>query len=578
MFINVVQIQPVRFLLLLSIAVFFIFSSQVKANSQTEITLCDKLAASPSDPMAITSGVEFNKIGIDNALAACKEAVQNDYDSARLQFQLGRVFHAKKYYINALKAYLIAANHNYVAAENNIGFLYESGQGVPQDNEKASKWYLKAAEQGFVMAQNNLGRIYQIDKDYAKAAKWYRKAAIQGNVTAQKRLGTFYYIGQGVPKDYSKAAMWFLKAAKQGEVEAQSYIAELYFNGQGVSKNYSQAAKWNRKAAEQGKLSNQINLGMFYLNGTGVAKDYSEAAKWYRKAAEQGNAKAQNRLGTFYVDGKGVSRDYVEAKKWYRKAAEQGNANAQSNLAALYQNGQGGPKDSTKAKKWYRKAAEQGHEYAKKRLNALNNNSDDLVKTAIGIIATAAVIDQALKIGQNDSTENNNYSTENKQSIKSPHGLFFISKWGISQIRNVDEKHESGNYEIESIVIKHSSSQFGKGEVSSVGWWIPSYQQFYTQRLMKPLSNSQCEWWSDASFSYSYKPVTLNISGNSINAFKASNEYIKNRMPKATCDSYRFYTESCERIRCNTWVEPKTNKYMARSKKDALLIFKNIIH
>ena len=68
-------------------------------------------------------------------------------------------------------------------AQGNLGFMYYSGQGVPQD--------------------------------YGEAAKWYRLAAEQGNATAQSNLGSMYYSGQGVPQDYVQAYMWVNLAASR---------------------------------------------------------------------------------------------------------------------------------------------------------------------------------------------------------------------------------------------------------------------------------------------------------------------------------------------------------------------------
>ena len=56
-----------------------------------------------------------------------------------------------------------------------------------------------------LLAQNNLGFCYGkgngVPKDYTEAVKWYRKAAEQGNATAQSNLGHRYYNGEGVAKD-----------------------------------------------------------------------------------------------------------------------------------------------------------------------------------------------------------------------------------------------------------------------------------------------------------------------------------------------------------------------------------------
>ena len=77
-------------------------------------------------------------------------------------------------------------------AQNQLGFMYQKGQGVAKDDTQAVSWFRKAAEQGYPNAQYNLGVRYQegkgVPKDEAQAKEWFRKAAAQGNPDAQKAL------------------------------------------------------------------------------------------------------------------------------------------------------------------------------------------------------------------------------------------------------------------------------------------------------------------------------------------------------------------------------------------------------
>ena len=57
----------------------------------------------------------------------------------------------------AVKWYRAAAEQGYPRAQTNLGYLYESGDGVEQSWEEAVKWYLAAAEQGYSRAQCNYG-------------------------------------------------------------------------------------------------------------------------------------------------------------------------------------------------------------------------------------------------------------------------------------------------------------------------------------------------------------------------------------------------------------------------------------
>ena len=49
-------------------------------------------------------------------------------------------------------------------AQFNLGFMYDNGEGVPQDDQEAVKWYRMAAEQGYAGAQFALGLMYDNDQ------------------------------------------------------------------------------------------------------------------------------------------------------------------------------------------------------------------------------------------------------------------------------------------------------------------------------------------------------------------------------------------------------------------------------
>jgi TPR repeat protein len=52
-----------------------------------------------------------------------------------------------------------------------------------QDYDEAMRWFRKAADQGNAAAQDNLGWLYEtgsdVARDYGEAMHWYRKAADQ---------------------------------------------------------------------------------------------------------------------------------------------------------------------------------------------------------------------------------------------------------------------------------------------------------------------------------------------------------------------------------------------------------------
>ena len=118
-------------------------------------------------------------------------------------------------------------------AQYNLGFMYSTGEGVPQDYGKACEWYQKSAEQGNAKAQCNLGNMYDkgygVPKDKGKALNWYLKAAEQWFAEAQYNLGVLYSAGDGVPQDYGKAYSWYSVAATfgyDGAKEKRDKVAE----------------------------------------------------------------------------------------------------------------------------------------------------------------------------------------------------------------------------------------------------------------------------------------------------------------------------------------------------------------
>ena len=170
----------------------------------------------------------------------------------------------------------------------NLGIEYDR----TKDYAKAAYWYEKAAEQGFAKAQFNIGFFYNtgqgVNQDYAKAAYWYEKAARQGFDQAQYNLGVCYYYGEGVNQDYTKAAYWYEKAARQGFAQAQYNLGVCYYYREGVNQDYTKAAYWFEKAAQQGLANAQYNLGKSYYLGEGVDKNLDKAIFWMEKAEAQG--------------------------------------------------------------------------------------------------------------------------------------------------------------------------------------------------------------------------------------------------------------------------------------------------
>lgn len=117
------------------------------------------------------------------------------------------------------------------------------------------KELLPLAEAGDVAAQFQLGLIFEAGEgvavDEAVAAEWYRRAAEAGHVLATAIMGDFYYDGIGVPEDLAMAAVWYERAASLGDPWSQVYLAEMLADGVGLPQDVEQARVWVAQALNQ---------------------------------------------------------------------------------------------------------------------------------------------------------------------------------------------------------------------------------------------------------------------------------------------------------------------------------------
>jgi TPR repeat protein len=179
---------------------------------------------------------------------------------AKSQYDLGVFLEKTRKYDEAVSCYRKAAEKGLAAAQNDLGFCYQGGQGIPRNYNEAVKWYRKAAGQGFAAAQNNLGVCYRD--------------------------------GTGVTKDLKQAVQWFRSGAEQGLAAAQNNLGVRYYKGEGIGTNFAEAVNWYRKASEQRLPDALVNLGICYVDGRGVPRDKVKAYIYFDVAAAQGDTYA----------------------------------------------------------------------------------------------------------------------------------------------------------------------------------------------------------------------------------------------------------------------------------------------
>jgi TPR repeat protein len=132
--------------------------------------------------------------------------------------------------VAAAAAALLISTGNFVEAAT---FRQGVSAFTRQDYLLASQIFIPLAERGDPAAQAYLGFMFEtgrgVPQNYTEAAMWYRRAAEQGDSLAQYSLGLLYDKGQGVPQDIVEANKWLnlsAAAAPRGAREARARLRD----------------------------------------------------------------------------------------------------------------------------------------------------------------------------------------------------------------------------------------------------------------------------------------------------------------------------------------------------------------
>lgn len=183
------------------------------------------------------------------------------------------------------------------------------------------------AERGNAEAQFFLGYLYQtghgVPTNFTESARWFGKAAERGNWQAQFGLALLQSTGLGVRLDVVKGRQRLLESAEQGHPVFKTLLAAFYATGQvGIARNRKEAAHWLQRAADEGEPIAETVLGLIRLIGPaqtrelGLSRDTAAAERWLARAADQGVSAAQLVLAGLYEKGDGIPKDAVAAYKW----------------------------------------------------------------------------------------------------------------------------------------------------------------------------------------------------------------------------------------------------------------------
>jgi TPR repeat protein len=92
-------------------------------------------------------------------------------------------------------------------AQYNLGIMYDTGLGVPENDAEAVKWFRKAAEQGYAYAQFKLGNMY-----------------VNGEGVPVPEFIIPWFSEEGAPNNNTRAYVWWSVAKTQGYADAATNL------------------------------------------------------------------------------------------------------------------------------------------------------------------------------------------------------------------------------------------------------------------------------------------------------------------------------------------------------------------
>jgi len=214
-------------------------------------------------------------------------------------------------------------------SKNTLGKEIEVGNEVPdfvanknsvsrplQDDNLA--FLQREANAGNLEAQYQLGRMYdmgdRLERDPQKAIAWYTSAANQGYDEAQYRLAIVYLYGIGTTKNIRKGEDLLTMAAKQNHPVARNMLP-IYLANRSANSSTSIALIWYLEKVAMNEPDGNLGVGYMYENGWGLNPNPGEAKKWYAVARNSGSGGAAKRLRQIKAEAASHDPDPSEASR-----------------------------------------------------------------------------------------------------------------------------------------------------------------------------------------------------------------------------------------------------------------------
>lgn len=185
----------------------------------------------------LDDGGETTPAGYLRAIRRIRELA--DGDDAGAMFHLGKVYSigiaVEQNFSLAERWYLKAIALGEVRAHCNLGWLYQSGFGVPENKEKAFALLSTGARQGVLAAATSVGLMM-----------------LSGDDRSMAILGHFLVTGSHGRTDVARGVAYLFGAVNRGFLPAHLWLGALYERGLGIERNPHMARMLFEKGAAAG--------------------------------------------------------------------------------------------------------------------------------------------------------------------------------------------------------------------------------------------------------------------------------------------------------------------------------------
>ena len=198
-----------------------------------------------------------------------------------------------------------------------LGKLYSEGLGCNRNNIKGLECYRQAIElvkNPYVkgMAFNNLGLMYQagdgVDLNIEEAISLFEQGVDCDNALSAYNLGMIYFNGNGVNQNYDLAFKYFKIGADKNNPLALNMLGYIYEKGLVKNVAYKKAMECYKCAYENGLKLGAYNYARFFENGVAVEQNFDVAFKYYYASWDSTNPMSLNKIRMCYYNGFGVEQ------------------------------------------------------------------------------------------------------------------------------------------------------------------------------------------------------------------------------------------------------------------------------